>query len=117
MFRPNRLKARLRAGESVFGARVGSGSGGHAEVLAHAGFDFLVIDQEHGSGELTDAVACLRAAETAGTPCIVRAPWNDPIWLKRILDGGADALMIPQIETGELAAAAVRACPHPPEGL
>jgi 4-hydroxy-2-oxoheptanedioate aldolase len=117
MFRPNRLKARLGAGESVFGAWVGSGSAVNAEVLAHAGFDFLVIDQEHGSGELTDAVAALRAAETAGTPCIVRAPWNDPIWLKRILDGGADSLMIPQIETGELAAAAVRACRYPPEGV
>jgi 4-hydroxy-2-oxoheptanedioate aldolase len=116
MFRPNRLKARLGAGESVFGAWVGSGSAVNAEVLAHAGFDFLVIDQEHGSGELTDAVAALRAAETAGTPCIVRAPWNDPIWLKRILDAGAQSLMIPSVETAAAAEAAVRACRYPPQG-
>lgn len=117
MFRPNELKSRLGAGESVFGAWVGSGSPVSAEVLAHVGFDFLVIDQEHGSGEMADAVAALRAAEASGTPCIVRAPWNDPIWLKRILDAGVDSLMIPQIEDGALAAAAVRACRYPPEGI
>lgn len=116
MYRPNKLKARLQAGESVFGAWVGSGSAVNGEVLSLVGFDFLVIDQEHGSGELTDAVAVLRAVEASGTPCIIRAPWNDPIWLKRVLDAGAESLMIPSIETGELAASAVRACRYPPAG-
>ena len=117
MYRANGLKARLQSGESVFGAWVGTGSAANAEILAHAGFDFLVIDQEHGSGEMADAAAALRAAEASGTPCIVRAPWNDPIWLKRILDAGADSLMIPSIETAAAAAAAVRACRYPPEGM
>jgi 4-hydroxy-2-oxoheptanedioate aldolase len=85
MYRPNILKARLKAGESFYGAWVGSGSPGNTEILGHVGFDFLVIDQEHGAGGMADAVAALRAAESSGTPCIVRAPWNDPIWLKRIL--------------------------------
>ena len=117
MYRANGLKARLQAGESVYGAWVGTGSAANAEILAHAGFDFLVIDQEHGSGEMADAAAALRAAEASGTPCIVRAPWNDPIWLKRILDAGADSLMIPSIESAAAAAAAVRACRYPPEGM
>ena len=116
MYRPNVLKARLAAGESVYGAWVGSGAPGNAELLAHVGFDFLVIDQEHGSGELSDAVQALRAAEASGTPCIVRAPWNDPIWLKRILDAGADSIMIPSVETAAAAKAAVAACRHPPQG-
>jgi 4-hydroxy-2-oxoheptanedioate aldolase len=116
MYRSNTLKARLKAGESVYGAWVGSGSPGNTEILGHAGFDFLVIDQEHGAGEMADAVAALRAAESSGTPCIVRAPWTDPIWLKRILDAGAQAVMIPSVETAAAAAAAVRACRYPPEG-
>ena len=53
MYRPNSLKARLEAGESVYGAWVGSGSPGNAELLGHIGFDFLVLDQEHGAGELS----------------------------------------------------------------
>jgi 4-hydroxy-2-oxoheptanedioate aldolase len=116
MFRPNTLKARLKAGESVYGAWVGSCSPGNTEILGHVGFDFLVIDQEHGAGEMADAVAALQAAESSGTPCIVRAPWNDPIWLKRILDAGAEAVMIPSVENAALAAAAVRACRYPPQG-
>jgi 4-hydroxy-2-oxoheptanedioate aldolase len=116
MYRPNVLKARLGAGESVYGAWVGSGSPDNAEILGHAGFDFLVIDQEHGAGEMADAVAMLRAAEPSGTPCVVRAPWNDPVWLKRVLDAGAQSVMIPSVETAALAEAAVRACRYPPQG-
>ncbi|MBV9202347.1 MAG: 4-hydroxy-2-oxovalerate aldolase [Alphaproteobacteria bacterium] len=116
MFRPNVLKARLAAGESVYGAWVGSGSPTNAEILAHAGFDFLVIDQEHGLASIGDAAAALRATESSRVPCIVRAPWNDPVWLKRILDAGAEAVMIPSVETGAEAAAAVRACRYPPQG-
>jgi 4-hydroxy-2-oxoheptanedioate aldolase len=117
MYRPNLLKARLQAGESVHGVWVGSGSPVNAEILGHVGFDFLVIDQEHGAGEMADAVAALQAVESSGTPCIVRAPWNDPIWLKRILDAGAESVMIPVVETAAAAAAAVRACRYPPQGM
>jgi 4-hydroxy-2-oxoheptanedioate aldolase len=116
MYRSNLLKARLEAGESVYGAWVGSGSPVAAELLGHIGFDFLVLDQEHGAGELSDAVSSLRAAASSGTPCIVRAPWNDPIWLKRILDAGADSIMIPSVETAAAARAAVAACRYPPQG-
>ena len=116
MYRPNALKARLEAGDSVYGAWVGSGSPGNAELLGHVGFDFLVLDQEHGAGELSDAVDALRAAESSGTPCVVRAPWNDPIWLKRILDAGADSVMVPAVETAAAANAAVAACRYPPQG-
>src|SRR5689334_1693944 len=106
MFRPNTLKARLAAGESVYGAWVGSGSPTNAEILGHVGFDFLVIDQEHGLASIGDAAAALRAAESSGTPCIVRAPWNDPAWLKRLLDAGAESVRIPSVENAVEAAAA-----------
>ena len=117
MYRPNGLKARLNAGDNIYGAWIGSGSPANAEILGHVGFDFVVVDQEHGAGELADAVAALRAVESSGTPCMVRAPWNDPIWIKRILDAGAESLMIPQIETAAAAKAAVSACRYPPQGM
>ncbi|HEX6016091.1 MAG TPA: aldolase/citrate lyase family protein [Geminicoccaceae bacterium] len=116
MYRPNVLKTQLKAGESVYGAWVGGGSPGNAELLGHVGFDFLVLDQEHGAGELSHAVEALRAVASSGTPCVVRAPWNDPIWLKRILDAGADSVMIPAVETAAAAKAAVAACRYPPQG-
>lgn len=116
MYRPNVLKARIEAGERVYGAWVGGGSPATAELMGHVGFDFLVVDQEHGAGELSDAVDALRAAEASGTPCMVRAPWNDPIWLKRILDAGAQSVMIPSVETAAAARAAVAACRYPPQG-
>src|SRR5271169_4857698 len=111
MFRPNALKARLAAGDAVFGAWVGSGWPTNAEILGHIGFDFLVIDQEHGLASIGDAAAALRAAEASG------APWNDPDWLKRILNAGAEAVMIPSVETAAEATAAVRSCRYPPQGI
>jgi 4-hydroxy-2-oxoheptanedioate aldolase len=116
MYRPNALKSRLESGENVYGAWVGSGAPGNAELLGYIGFDFLVLDQEHGAGELSDAVDALRAVEPSGTPCVVRAPWNDPIWLKRILDAGADSVMIPAVDTAAAARAAVASCRYPPQG-
>mgnify|MGYP000470468457 CR=1 FL=1 len=61
-------------------------------------------------------VGMMQAVEASGTPCIVRAPWNDPIWIKRVLDAGVESLMIPQIETAAAARAAVAACRYPPQG-
>lgn len=115
MFRPNVLKRRLAAGEALFGAWIATGSATNVEILAHQGFDFLILDLEHGFGDLRDAVDMLRAAENA-TPCIIRVPWNDPIILKRLLDAGADSLMIPSVETAAEAEAAVAACRYPPQG-
>ena len=116
MFKPNQLKKRLAGGEQLFGAWISSGSATNTEVVGYAGFDFLLIDLEHGQGELGKLMHMLRAAEVTGTPCIVRVAWNDPIILKRVLDAGVDSIMIPMVETAEQAAAAVRACHYPPHG-
>ncbi len=116
MFKPNALKKRLAAGDQVFGAWISSGDPTMTEVMGHAGFDFLILDLEHGQGELGELVHMLRAAGNTGTPCVVRVPWNDPVTLKRVLDAGADSVMIPMVEDAAQAAAAVRACLYPPHG-
>ncbi len=112
----NSLKRRMLAGEPVYGAWLGLADAAVAELLAHAGYDFLILDQEHGPGSLESAAHVMRAAEAAGCPLVVRVPWNDPVYLKRILDLGATSVMIPLLEDAEAAKAAVAACRYPPAG-
>ncbi len=112
----NVLKRRVLAGERVFGCWLGLADAAVAELLAHAGYDFLILDQEHGPGSLETAADVMRAAEAAGCPLVVRVPWNDPVYLKRILDLGATSVMIPLLEGPEAAKAAVDACRYPPHG-
>jgi 4-hydroxy-2-oxoheptanedioate aldolase len=116
MYRDNVLKQRLAKGESVFGCWVDTGSATVVEILGHAGFDFVVIDLEHGQGDIGTATEMIRAAQLTDMTAVIRVPSNDPIFLKRILEIGADSLMIPQIETAAEAKAAVRACRYPPQG-
>lgn len=112
----NSLKARLKAGEKALGAWTLSDSADNAEVLALSGVDFVMMDQEHGQGQLADAIAQMRAM--AATKCVpmVRVPWNDFVYIKRVLDAGVQGVMVPQINTPEEARAVVAACRYPPLG-
>ncbi|MFO1069252.1 MAG: aldolase/citrate lyase family protein [Geminicoccaceae bacterium] len=112
----NVLKRRLQAGDRLYGVWLGSASPTMAELLGWAGYDFAIIDQEHGAGSLGDAIDMMRALAATGCPAIVRVPWNDQVYLKRILDAGAESIMVPMVETPEEAAAAVAACRYPPAG-
>jgi len=116
MLKPNLLKQRLLRGDALFGCWIETGSATNAEILAHQGFDFLVLDLEHGQGGLGEAIDMLRAVEASATPAIVRVPSSDPIFLKRILDAGALSLMIPSVETAQEAQAVVQSCRYPPQG-
>jgi 4-hydroxy-2-oxoheptanedioate aldolase len=112
----NILKQRLVRGERLFGAWIETGSATVVEILGQQGFDYLLIDLEHGLGDLQDLVDMLRAATAVGAPSIVRVPWNDPVMLKRVLDAGASSIMVPSVENAAEAQAAVRACRYPPQG-
>lgn len=86
------------------------------QVLAHAGFDDIVIDLEHGPIDLATAHAMIVA--TAGTPAVpyVRLPWNLPWLAKPLLDAGVLGVIFPMSRNAEDAAAAVRAARYPPRG-
>ena len=84
--------------------------------MVHLGFDFVIIDLEHGQGELGDLLAMLRVVAASPAAAVVRVPWNDQVLLKRILDLGAENIMIPQIELVSEAQEAVAACRYPPLG-
>ena len=116
MYRPNVLKERLRRGENVLGCWTMLGSPQIAEILSLAGFDYLVLDQEHGLGDVTSLQAQLHAMSATSTVGVVRVPWNDHVYLKRVLDAGAEAVLVPGIDTADEARAAVAACRYPPRG-
>ena len=86
------------------------------EIVARAGFDFVMIDAEHtqiGRGEIE---ALLRAAEVAQTPALVRVPGNDRIWISSVLDAGAAGILVPRVNTADDVRAAVAATRYPPVG-
>lgn len=116
MYRANSLKQRLRNGENVLGCWSMLGNPQVVEILSLAGFDFLLLDQEHGLGDPTSLVAQLHAMSATPTVGVVRVPWNDHVYLKRVLDVGAEAVLIPSIDTADEARAAVAACLYPLPG-
>lgn len=114
----NRLKAALRkTGNRVFGVWTGMASPTVAEVLSNSGFDFAVIDMEHAPNDLSDVVAQLRAANGGTVPFAVRPPWNDFVMIKRLLDAGAQSLIIPFVQNADEARAAIAATRYPPDGI
>ena len=86
------------------------------EAMGHAGFAWGVVDMEHTPLDLAEVIAMLQAA--AGTPMlpVVRVPSNDAVMIKRVLDAGAQTLMVPFVQNADEARAAVAAVRYPPEG-
>lgn len=114
---PNRLKARLQAGEVTHGLWVTLGSPAAAELAGWCGFDWCLVDSEHGPNGLSGIQAQLQAL--AGTPseAMVRVPVNEAWVIKQALDLGAQSVMVPMVNTAEDAARAVSAVRYPPGGI
>ncbi len=113
----NRFKAALKAGQRQIGIWCSIPDPNNIELLANCGYDWLLIDTEHTPIESTEAVALLRAAEPYPTTPIVRPGWNDMVDIKRLLDGGAQSLLIPYVQSADEARAAVAAVRYPPRGM
>jgi len=116
MYRENSFKRRLLAGGRGYGCWLHLCSPIAAEVLALAGYDAMIIDHEHGSGDLIGAIQIMQAISATPAAPIIRVPWNDPVALKRALDTGPEGVMIPSINSADEARAAVAACRYPPDG-
>lgn len=110
------MKERLRAGRPVFGAWLGLNDPVAAEILARTGFDFLLIDMEHGPWDLVTLQHTLMGFNGTETVPMVRVPWNDHVRIKQVLDMGVEGIMAPMVRTVEECRALVRACRYPPVG-
>jgi 2-keto-3-deoxy-L-rhamnonate aldolase RhmA len=113
----NKVKSLLEQGKPTAGAWLQLTSPFSAEIMARAGFDWLIVDMEHAPGDFLNLASQLQAM--GGTDCVpfVRAPWNDPVAIKRILDTGVMGVLIPYVNSAEEARNAVAACKYPPEGI
>jgi 4-hydroxy-2-oxoheptanedioate aldolase len=110
------LKPRWAAGEVTIGAWCMIPSALTAEALGQAGFDWVLIDMQHGCMDYETALAMIRAVDLSSAVPVVRVPWNDPGIIGRVLDAGALGVIIPMIQTADDARRAVEACRYPPAG-
>jgi 4-hydroxy-2-oxoheptanedioate aldolase len=88
-----------------------------AEIIAHSGFDWILLDTEHSPNEVPDLVVQLQAMGRGTASPVVRAAWNDPVLIKRILDIGAQSILLPYVQTAEEARLAVQSVRYPPRGI
>ncbi|MBI4891865.1 MAG: 2,4-dihydroxyhept-2-ene-1,7-dioic acid aldolase [Acidobacteria bacterium] len=112
----NRFRQSLLQREPTFGSWIQIGHPAIAEVLAGAGFDWVAVDVEHGIVDLSDIAHLFRAIELHGAVPVARLPFNDPIWIKRVLDAGACGLIIPMVNSAAEARAAMDQAKYPPLG-
>ncbi len=113
----NTFKLALAGPQAQLGLFMGLGHPVSAEILATCGFDFLLIDAEHGLNDLRGIQAQLQAIAAYPTPCLVRPPNHDPSLIKQLLGVGVQTLLVPMVETAEQARQLVRAMRYPPKGI
>ena len=112
----NWLREQLKTGRCVRCIWLELASPALAEAAVWAGWDCVLIDNEHGPADLQTTVNMVRAVEAAGGHAVVRVPWNDQVYLKRILEVGVRSLMVPMICDKASAEAAAAATHYPPKG-
>lgn len=115
--RKNIFKQTLSKDIVQFGIWNGIPDGYVAEILGGAGFDFVLIDSEHGPFDLQSVIHQLQALGQFPVTPIVRPPNGDPVIIKQLLDGGVQTLLVPMIESGEQAELMSRAMRYPPKGI
>ncbi len=113
----NWLSAPSRAGgDCRFGTWVKVPAMETVEILGRAGFDFVVIDMEHALHSLQTAYQAIVQAQAGGMAALVRMPDHSPAMAQKLLDAGADGLLIPRVDSAEAAARALSGMCFPPEG-
>lgn len=110
------MKTRMRNGEVQFGAFVMTPSPSIVEMFGYAGFDFVIIDREHGASSLETLENSLRAAEASGMEALVRIPSGSTWEILSALDAGASGIVVPHVRAAEQAAALVDLAHYPPYG-
>lgn len=111
------IKSRVQAGEALFGTFVNLGSPITAEIIGDVGYDWALLDLEHGAGDERDTLSQMQALEhTSATP-LIRIEMNSRPRVHRVLDFGAGGVMVPRVETADEAREAVSFMRYPPAGV
>ena len=115
--RENLFKRRLNDGAKQAGLWLTLESPNATEILAGAGYDWLLLDMEHTTVDVSQVADHVRAANGGTAELAVRIPWNEPIIVKRLLDAGVRTLMFPCVQSAAEAQSAVSATRYPPRGI
>ena len=110
------LKSKLSKGDLTIGSWITLGHPSIAEIMASAGFDWLVLDMEHSVLELSEIQTLIQVLDGKQCPSIVRLTSNHPDQIKRVMDAGATGVMIPMVKSTEDARAALQSVYYPPRG-
>lgn len=113
----NPLKEALKSGELQVGLWCSLGSATSTELLAGAGFDWLLVDVEHSPNDMLSVIHQHRAASAYETEIVVRLPSQDPVLIKQYLDAGIRSFLFPMVQTVAQAQALVAATRYPPHGI
>ena len=113
----NQFKRAINAGKPQIGLWCSFITYQTVEVVAGSGFDWLLLDMEHSPNNVDNLTSQMIATKGGTASPIVRTPWNDMVMIKRILDVGAQTILVPYVQTAEEAARAVSYTRFPPEGL
>ena len=113
----NKLKQALANGDMQIGLWLGTAHPMLAEIAASAGYDWCLIDGEHGPNDVPTILAQLQAMSGGDASVVVRVPTGQDWLLKQVLDIGAQTVVVPMVETADQAAAMVRAVRYPPDGV
>ena len=111
------IRRKVLDGLLMSGTFLNLGSALTVEIAGKAGFDWLLIDMEHGSGDFSELVHQLQAAGCTPAAPIVRIAWNEAPRFKRALDLGPSGIMVPYVNTVDEARLAVAAMRYPPQGI
>ena len=111
-----KIKDKMRRGEPSIGTWMSMANPSIAEILAMAGYDWVVVETEHTGIDVSEVLRLLIAIEQRGSIPLVRLAWNDPIQAKAVLDSGAAGVLVPMINTREEAELAVKMTKYPPLG-
>jgi len=113
----NKFKAAIHSGKKQYGIWNGIPHSYAAEILAGAGFDWVLIDAEHGPFDISQIVIQLQAMSRYDTTPILRIPSADHVYMKTLMDAGVQSFIIPMIEDKQTAEYIVQAVKYPPEGI
>lgn len=114
--RTNKVLETWRSGGQTIGGWISGDSAYSTEIMGHVGFDWLVVDQQHGASDASQMISLLQAISLSDTVPFVRVRWNDPAQIMRALDAGAYGIIVPLVNNREEAEQAVWACRYPPVG-
>jgi 4-hydroxy-2-oxoheptanedioate aldolase len=115
--RKNKIKSLLAEGKVVTSGWLHIPSFWSAEVMAHAGWDCIAVDMQHGLMGIETAIQMMQAISTSDAVPLARATSNDPGGIMRLLDGGAYGIICPMVNTADDCRKFISACRYPPMGI